>query len=98
MAAKIIKVLRSRAVYQQLKTTARPSRDKRKAVVAPWGPFSARVLLRVKGAENYAELMEWEASFAVDCANAAIDQAESAVLDAIVASKSREMRGRRIDQ
>ena len=29
----------------------------------------------VKGAQNYAELMEWEASFAVDCANAAIGQA-----------------------
>jgi hypothetical protein len=39
----------------------------------------------VKGAENHAELMEWEASFAIDCANAAIDEAESAVLDAIVA-------------
>ena len=39
----------------------------------------------VKGAQNYAELMEWEASFAVDCANAAIGQAEFAVLDAIVA-------------
>jgi hypothetical protein len=39
----------------------------------------------VKGVENHAELMEWEASFAIDCANAAIDEAESAVLDAIVA-------------
>ena len=38
----------------------------------------------VKRADNHAERLEWEASFAVDYAVAAIDQAKSAVLDAIV--------------
>ena len=38
----------------------------------------------VKRADNHAERLEWEASFAVDYAAAAIEQAKSAVLDAIV--------------
>ena len=39
----------------------------------------------MKRAENHAERMEWEASFAIDFAGAAIEEAKSAVLDAIVA-------------
>ena len=38
----------------------------------------------VKRAENHAERLEWEASFAIDYAVAAIEEAKSAVLDAIV--------------
>ena len=38
----------------------------------------------VKRAGNHAERLEWEASFAVDYAAAAIEEAKSAVLDAIV--------------
>ena len=38
----------------------------------------------VKRADNHAERLEWEASFAVDYAVAAIEEAKSAVLDAIV--------------
>jgi hypothetical protein len=38
----------------------------------------------VERAENHAERLEWEASFAVDYAVAAIEEAKSAVLDAIV--------------
>ena len=37
-----------------------------------------------KHAENHAERLEWEASFAIDYAVAAIEEAKSAVLDAIV--------------
>ena len=39
----------------------------------------------LKQAENHAERMEWEASFAIDFAVVAIEEAKSAVLDAIVA-------------
>ena len=38
----------------------------------------------VRHAESHAERLEWEASFAVDYAVAAIEEAKSAVLDAIV--------------
>ena len=38
----------------------------------------------VKRADNHAERLEWEASFAVDYAVAAIEEAKSAILDAIV--------------
>ena len=38
----------------------------------------------VRRADNHAERLEWEASFAVDYAVAAIEEAKSAVLDAIV--------------
>ena len=38
----------------------------------------------VKRADNHAERREWEASFAVDYAVAAIEEAKSAVLDALV--------------
>ena len=38
----------------------------------------------VKRADNHAERLEWEASFAVDYAVAAIEEAKSAVLDALV--------------
>jgi hypothetical protein len=38
----------------------------------------------VSRADNHAERLEWEASFAVDYAVAAIEEAKSAVLDAIV--------------
>ena len=38
----------------------------------------------MKHAENHAERLEWEASFAVDYAVAAIEEAKSAVLDAMV--------------
>jgi hypothetical protein len=38
----------------------------------------------VTRSENHAERLEWEASFAVDYAVAAIEEAKSAVLDAIV--------------
>ena len=38
----------------------------------------------VKRADNHAERLEWEAAFAVDYAAAAIEEAKSAVLDAIV--------------
>lgn len=41
--------------------------------------------ISAKQAEKHAEWLEWEASFAVDYANAAIEEAKSAVLDAIVA-------------
>jgi hypothetical protein len=39
----------------------------------------------VKRAENHAERVEREAAFAIDFANAAIEEAKSAVLDAVVA-------------
>ena len=39
----------------------------------------------MKRAENHAERLEREAAFAIDFAGAAIEQAKSAVLDAIVA-------------
>ena len=39
----------------------------------------------VKRAENHAERLEREAAFAIDFAGAAIEEAKSAVLDAIVA-------------
>ena len=38
----------------------------------------------INRADNHAERLEWEASFAVDYAVAAIEEAKSAVLDAIV--------------
>ena len=38
----------------------------------------------VKRADNHAERLEWEAAFVVDYAAAAIEEAKSAVLDAIV--------------
>jgi hypothetical protein len=38
----------------------------------------------IRHAENHAERLEWEGSFAVDYAVAAIEEAKSAVLDAIV--------------
>ena len=38
----------------------------------------------VRRADNHAERLEWEASFAVDYAVAAIEEAKSSVLDAIV--------------
>jgi hypothetical protein len=38
----------------------------------------------LRRADNHAERLEWEASFAVDYAVAAIEEAKSAVLDAIV--------------
>ena len=41
--------------------------------------------ISAKQAEKHAEWLEWEASFAIDYANAAIEEAKSAVLDAIVA-------------
>jgi hypothetical protein len=39
--------------------------------------------LDVKRAANYAELLDEDASFAIDYANASIEQAQLAVLDAI---------------
>ena len=39
----------------------------------------------IKRAENHAERMQWEASFAIDFAAAAVEEAKSAVLDAILA-------------
>jgi hypothetical protein len=39
----------------------------------------------IKRADNHAERIEWEASFAIDFAVAAVEEAKSAVLDAIVA-------------
>ena len=41
--------------------------------------------LDAKRAQNYADQLEWEANVAIDYAIASIDQAEWAVLDAIVA-------------
>ena len=41
--------------------------------------------ISAKQAEKHAEWLEWEASFAIDYAKAAIEEAKSAVLDAIVA-------------
>lgn len=41
--------------------------------------------ISAKHAEKHAEWLEWEASFAIDYAKAAIEEAKSAVLDAIVA-------------
>ena len=41
--------------------------------------------ISAKQAEQHAEWLEWEASFAIDYAEAAIEEAKSAVLDAIVA-------------
>ena len=40
--------------------------------------------LDAKRAENYADRLEWEANVAIDYAIASVDQAEWAVLDAIV--------------
>ena len=44
----------------------------------------------VRRAENHAERMDWEASFAIDFAMAAVEQAKSAVIDAIVARMEAE--------
>ena len=41
--------------------------------------------ISAKQAEKHAEWLEWEASFAIDYAKATIEEAKSAVLDAIVA-------------
>jgi hypothetical protein len=41
--------------------------------------------ITAKQAEKHAEWLEWEASFAIDYAKAAIEEAKSAALDAIVA-------------
>ena len=59
-------------------------------VAADMGAWNAKIAKfkheqDVKGAENCADLLEWEAGFAIDCAIAAIEEAESAVLDATVA-------------
>jgi hypothetical protein len=40
--------------------------------------------LDAKRAENYADRLEWEANIAIDYAIASVEQAELAVLDAIV--------------
>lgn len=37
------------------------------------------------GFETYADTLEWEAAFAIDCAVAAFEEAEAAVLDATIA-------------
>jgi hypothetical protein len=44
----------------------------------------------VRDAEDYADMLEWDAAFAIACANAAIEEAEAAVLDAVVARNEAE--------
>ena len=44
----------------------------------------------VRDAEAYANMLEWDAVFAIDCAKAAIEEAEAAVLDAVVARNEAE--------
>jgi hypothetical protein len=39
----------------------------------------------VRDAETYADMMEWQAAFAIDCAMAAIEEAEAIVLDSTIA-------------
>jgi len=49
--------------------------------------------LDAKRAENYADRLEWEANVAIDYAIASVEQAELAVLDAIVGrTEAREAR------
>jgi hypothetical protein len=86
------------AAIQKMDRDIKTANDK---VVANWNALKAKVAADldawnakiaqfkhdqgIKRAENHAERMEWEASFAIDFANAAIEEAKSAVLDAVVA-------------
>jgi hypothetical protein len=86
------------AAIQKLDRDIRASND---TIVANWNVLKAKVAADmdawkakiakfkheqgVRDAENWAVLLEREAAFAIDCANAAIEEAESAVLDATVA-------------
>jgi hypothetical protein len=67
------------ANWNALKAKVAADRDAWNAKIAQF-----RHDLGVKHAENHAERLEWEASFAIDYAVAAIEEAKSAVLDAIV--------------
>jgi hypothetical protein len=86
------------AAIQKMDRDIKAASDK---VVANWNALKAKVAADmdawnakiaqfkhdqgVKRAENQAERLEREATFAIDFAGAAIEQAKSAVLDAIVA-------------
>jgi hypothetical protein len=66
--------------WNALKTKVAADRDAWNAKVA-----QLKQEVSAKHAEKHAERLEWEASFAIDSANAAIEEAKSAVPDAIVA-------------
>jgi hypothetical protein len=86
------------AAIQKMDRDIKAANDK---VVANWNALKAKVAADmdawnakvaqfkhdqgVKRAENHAERVEREAAFAIDFANAAIEEAKSAVLDAVVA-------------
>ena len=86
------------AAIQKMDRDIKGASDK---VVANWNVLKAKVAADmdawnakiaqfkhdqgIKRAENHAERTEWEASFAIDFAAAAVEEAKSAVLDAIVA-------------
>ena len=86
------------AAIQKMDRDIKGASDK---VVANWSVLKAKVAADMdawntkiaqfkhdqgaKRAENYAERLEREAAFAIDFAGAAIGQAKSAVIDAIVA-------------
>ena len=86
------------AAIQKMDRDIKAADDK---VVANWNGLKAKVAADmdawnakvaqfrhdqgVKRAENHADRMDWEASFAIDFAIAAVEQAKSAVIDAIVA-------------
>jgi len=61
-----------------------------------WNAVRAKVAADInslKAAENYADRLEWEANVAIDYAIASVEQAELAVLDAIVGrTEAREAR------
>ena len=87
------------AAIQKMDRDINAANDK---VVANWNALKAKVAADmdawnakiaqfkhdqgIKRAENHAERIEREASFAIDFANAAIEEAKSAVIDAIVGS------------
>ena len=66
--------------WNVLKTKVAADRDAWNAKVA-----QLKQKISAEHAEKHAERLEWEASFAIDSAVAAIEEAKSAVLDAIVA-------------
>lgn len=86
------------AAIQKMDRDIKAASDK---VVANWNVLKAKVAadmdawnvkiaqlkheISAKHAEKHAERLEWEASFAIDYAVTAIEEAKSAVLDAIVA-------------
>jgi hypothetical protein len=66
--------------WNALKTKVAADRDAWNAKVG-----QLKQEISAKHAEKHAERLEWEASFAIDSAKAAIEEAKSSVLDAVVA-------------